>query len=401
MNASDRQQPPGARLKRELQPVALSPAQRERHRRLIDSAFAARQTEATHVRGKFELAVVALALLCVVGAALLWGSLADDEQDAAEQAALEATLAAQQHATASALSTAVLAALPSFAPDACAVTPYATNPPFGVPRQDPAYADWYGSTGGGLWAAPVNRSVYRQSLVGADTRWFAGAASYVLWYGSLDPLQIQGRRLDGAGSFAGSGATKIDAFMSTQWTAFEIPSPGCWSITATAGDTTLDITVSVAPLEWRPDIVYLQRVSAARPYDPPATCAASPLLGPETTSDWFVAAYAARADGMLMSINQAWLAAERAESLHFTGPTLTRDAEIHARQAGASTAFKLRRASDQGRFGDIVFPSAGCWEIVVATPDQTTIFDVYVYPADCVPAGNDLSISAGCREPTD
>ena len=399
MNASEHQHPPDDELRRSMQPVSLTPAQRARHHRLIDSAFDARRTEATRVRGKFEFAVVATALLCVIATALLWGSLADDEQDAAEREALQATLVAAERATAGALTTAVMAALPSFEPGACAATPYAADLPRGIPNQDRAYVDWYGSQAGGLWAAPVNRSVYREGPISADSHWFAGEASYVLWYGSREPLRVQGQRLDGDGSFTGAGATNADAAMSTQWTTFEIPTPGCWSISAQAGDASLEIIVSVAPLEWRPDIVYLERVAAARPYAPPDTCATSPLIGPETTSAWYVAAYAAQADDMRMSINQAWLAAGRAESLHLIGPSLADSATIYAQQVGQALPFNLRSASSQSRFGDITFPSAGCWDVVVETPARSTTFTVYVYPGDCAPVDSDLRIPSSCREP--
>jgi hypothetical protein len=398
MNAADPRQAPGDQLQQDMQAVPLSPAQRARHRRLIASAFDARQSEAVRVRGKFELAVVTLALLCVAATALLWGSLADNEQDDVEQEALQATLIAREHATASALTTAVMAALPTYDAGACPATPYADSLPFGLPRQDPAFSDWYGSHAGGLWAAPVNRSVYRQSPISADTHWFAGEATYVLWYGSLEPLQFQGRQLDGEGFFAGSGAANSNTTMSTQWTTIEIPTPGCWSITARTRGTSLDIVVSVAPLAYRPDIVYLERVSTARPFDQPATCATSPVIGPESTSSWYVAAYAAQADDMLMSINQAWLTAERPEPLFLSGPSLLGKARVYGRRGDTTAQFSLRRTSSAGRFGDITFPSAGCWDIVVETPGQTTTFTAYVYPVDCAPVDADLRIPSSCKQ---
>ena len=383
-----------------MQPLSLTPAQRERHLRLIEDALSGQQPEGTRIRGKVEFAVVVAALLAIFAAALIWGSLGDDEPDEANVlATADATLVAREQATAGALTTSVLAALPDYDPGACAVTPFAANPPDSVPRHDPAFADWYGAQEGGLWAAPLDRGTFRQGPIAADTLWFAGRTSYVMWHGTTQSLMIRGEQLRGDASFTAGPASHTSEATSSQWTAFEIPEPGCWAISAQSAGASLEIVVSVAPIERRPDIIYLERVEAARPYDPPSTCAISPVLGPDATSDWYVAAYAVQTGGMLMSANQAWLAANRAEPLHITGEALSEGADIYARQVGIAVPFQTRTATHEGRFGVVEFPHAGCWEVAVETPNQSHAFTVYVYPADCAPSSDDLRIATSCRNP--
>lgn len=398
MNHSDRHRHARDSLQRALQPTRLTPEQRARHRRLIDDALTQQPVEGGRARGKVEFAVVATALVAIIAGALTWGSLADDADDAVRETA-SPTIIASERATAGAVTTAVIAALPEHNPGPCAATPFATTLPDGIPRHDPAFSEWYGSQDAGLWASPINRAAFRQGPVAADTNWFAGGTSYVLWHGTSQPLQIQGRQIDGDSTFTAGPPTRIDVPSMTQWTAFQIPTPGCWEIDASSGDASMEIIVSVAPLEHRPDLLYLTRAEAARPYDPPATCSSSPAIGPNAASDWYVAASTYREGELQMSIDQAWLTAGRAEPLHITGEPLAAGADIYARQTGVAVPFQVRQRSAEGRYGAVEFPSAGCWEVAVETPARSTAFTVYVYPEECAPSGAELIISTRCRQP--
>ncbi len=60
-------------------------------------------------------------------------------------------------------------------------------------------------------------------------------------------LTVVGTRLDGPGTFTAGPATNAarDDFGEAMLVGVEIPSPGCWQITASYGDAILSYVVSV------------------------------------------------------------------------------------------------------------------------------------------------------------
>lgn len=134
----------------------------------------------------------------------------------------------------------------------CAVTK--PEPAFVAPSPYPAAApplyesDWYGSEA--LWTM-LDRDGERWSAgamtMGVKTFWWS-----LDWPGMRDDpqpaLTLVGTRLDGPGRFTAGPATNAarDDFGEAMLVGVEIPTAGCWQITASYGDAVLSYVVSVS-----------------------------------------------------------------------------------------------------------------------------------------------------------
>ncbi len=148
--------------------------------------------------------------------------------------------------------------------EAGANTPVATgNTGCSVTRPDPAFvapspypatppsyyeSEWFGSEAlwtmldrdGEIWRFPVGPDHLSEKLF-----WWS-----VEWRGLRDEPQpgisVVGTRLDAPGTFTSGPGTNASAdFGEAMLAGVEIPSPGCWQITASYGDAVLSFVVSV------------------------------------------------------------------------------------------------------------------------------------------------------------
>lgn len=135
----------------------------------------------------------------------------------------------------------------------CAVT--RPDPPFVAPSPYPSVApplyesEWFGSRA--LWTMLDREGEVWRFPQGPDhlfekTFWWS-----VEWPGMRDEpqpgLTVVGTRLDGPGTFTAGPATNAgrEDFGEAMLVGVEIPSPGCWQITATYGDAVLSYIVLV------------------------------------------------------------------------------------------------------------------------------------------------------------
>jgi hypothetical protein len=399
-----------AELRRALQPVPLSPAQRRRHRELLAHNLEGDDMEWLRQRGRMELAIVALMLAVLAGGFIVWNSVLNDPTDGSESggllAAAEATLTAgagQPLPTPTPDATEVQAA-ESAGADECAIDGYAQDLPAGRPQFNDAFEDWYGSREGGLWVSPANRAIYRPGLDYIQNRWFAGDATPMFWYGSDDPVTISARQLDGDATAEAGEVISLSANSRAQWATIDIPTPGCWEISGQAADKSLSITVVVSPFEQRPDIVFLRELEALRPYEIPDTCPATPFSEPVAQADSIIATHWLEDDGLGIDMDQAWLVANREEPVHLIHDSgsgaITIRAVSHDDAALSFEAPANPMATDgTASFSDLTFPRPGCWGIEIETAVRTAEFTVYVYPSDCAPIIETLQIPATCRQP--
>jgi hypothetical protein len=134
----------------------------------------------------------------------------------------------------------------------CSVTPpdpvFVAPSPY--PATPPAYyeSEWFGSEA--LWTmldrdGEVWRFPQGPDHLGQKTFWWS-----VEWPGMRDDPQpaitVVGTRLDAPGTFrAGPGTNASADFGQAMLVGVEIPSPGCWQITASYGDAVLSFVVLV------------------------------------------------------------------------------------------------------------------------------------------------------------
>jgi hypothetical protein len=137
-------------------------------------------------------------------------------------------------------------------PTGCSVT--RPDPAFVAPSPYPAAApplyasEWFGSEA--LWTMIVRDGAVWRFPRGPDsldvkTFWWSSE-----WPADDEPtpaITVVGTRLDGPGTFTAEPATNAhrDDFGQAMLVGMEIPTPGCWQITATYGDAVLSYVVLV------------------------------------------------------------------------------------------------------------------------------------------------------------
>jgi hypothetical protein len=150
----------------------------------------------------------------------------------------------------------LLVLLPVFTPAQC-LTTLPPNPQFVPPKpypQDaPASAFWFGTESlwtslpsDGVWGGGFHHNNDKEYL-----KLFFWAKGYDAQKESKPKLIITGRRLDGD-SPSVAVANANNAFLGSKMppamvTGFEIPTAGCWELTAHYGGHTLTFIVSVKP----------------------------------------------------------------------------------------------------------------------------------------------------------
>jgi len=140
------------------------------------------------------------------------------------------------------------------APGSCSVT--RPDPAFVPPAPYPEVApplyesEWFGSAE--LWTM-IHRDgeVWNHFPRGPDHLFVKSFWWSLAWAGSRDDptpgITVAGTRLDGPGTFTSGPVTNAqrDDFGEAMLVGMEIPSPGCWQITATYGDAVLSYVVWV------------------------------------------------------------------------------------------------------------------------------------------------------------
>ena len=357
---------------------------------------------------KYAAVVAAIALL-VVGAAtaaLVWmgGEDAESEEDLVGQARATLTARAPELQPTSTISPA--ATLPrtptlTVAASTCAADSFAVNLPTALPLFDLEHADWYGSNEAGLWASPADFGLFMpEGFAEAPSLWFAGQPTTIMWFGTVFPVEVTGERLDGAGTI--EPVEPRDIANDIQWTDIVIPEPGCWQLTGTSDDATLTMTVQVLPIEFRPDYQILVRLEESRPYDPPPTCAVSPVTGLEIRDEGHGPHYWFESDELTADF-AGWYVAGEQQGTGVYGDDVADGLAMTARSLEAGSREEVVASTailTNGRVARWIFPSPGCWELEFETPTTTTTFTVYVYPADCLPTPADGEFLVSCEPPS-
>ena len=197
--------------------------------------------------GATLVVVVGLAAV-VIGRTAPGSSIGSDQGRAAPAAASPSSVAAASQSA---------AATPTPSPGAaaaCAVT--RPEPVFKAPKpfpvRPPAYyrSDWYGS--GHLWTMLDHDGETWQHLptspsgLTQKTFWWSQD-----WIAADEPepaISVTGHRLDGPGGFSfGPGTNATADFGTAMLVGIEIPTAGCWEITARYRTATLSYVVSVRP----------------------------------------------------------------------------------------------------------------------------------------------------------
>jgi hypothetical protein len=149
------------------------------------------------------------------------------------------------------------AAAPTPSPSAaatCAVT--RPRPVFKAPKpfpvRPPAYyqSDWYGSSD--LWTMLDHQGEVWQHLPtspsGLTQKTFWWSQDWVAADEPEPAITVTGRRLDGPGTFSfGPGTNATADFGTAMLVGIDIPTPGCWEITASYRTATLSFVASVRP----------------------------------------------------------------------------------------------------------------------------------------------------------
>ena len=290
---------------------------------------------------------------------------------------------------------------------ACAADALLAGLPPGLPLGFPDHTRWYGSEQAGLWASPSDFTAFVPAGIGDSSYiWFAGEATPILWFGTARPVEMTGERLDASGSLEfvraydrpteGQGLTS-----ETQWTDVLIPEPGCWRLTGTTEESSLTFTVEVAPVAQRADFQLLRTLFDARPYDPPATCAETPLVGPDAREEGEFAHYWLEANGISVDVG-TWFVALRQQNLGVYGVEVAAGVRAtFTRLDGDGEAFMptVLGLNSSARLLQFVFPSPGCWELELATETQTAVFTLYVYPQECAPKPEGDGFLVACEPP--
>ena len=384
-------------------------------------------------RSRTELATLVAVFTLVIAGVIIWTMVlgnpdSDDDSDGlvAEGGASLTALGAIPDATFTPAQIAVVepTSTPFSGPigGTCQVSGLATELAVGVPFNAQLYPDWYTAEESNLWAAPLHYVTFVPSdpQFPAD-HWFADGVTTISWYGTAAPIQLTGKQLDGDAEFGPVEPRQTANLL--QWTDVVIPAPGCWTLTGTSGDDTLEITVEVLPIDQRPDVILIESYYDARPYDAPETCAISAWTGPgirgvnvEATDHRFPdpTGQAARGAGSTSAhywLESSGIAAEvpglfianRQQSMGIFGPDVSEGIDVLGRKADSSLPEMFEATTtiwnNNARLANFSFPSSGCWDFTIATPTTTATFTVFVYPLECEPIWRGGQYVSDCSAP--
>lgn len=284
---------------------------------------------------------------------------------------------------------------------ACEADPLIAGLPPGLPPTSPSNHNWYGNSEAGLWASPFDFGYFLSDDAGeAESLWFAGKVTPVLWYGTIQPVEVTASKLDG--SVTVEQVQSRDMLMETQWTDILFPEPGCWELTAGTEASSLTLTVEVLPIGQRADYHLIQTIFESLPYEAPASCPVTPLVGPDARdeSDNF-AHYWLEADGISVDVGGWFIAGEQQSmGVHGEGVIDNLTAAIRGLEPGMRPEMPISTLifHADARVASFIFPEPGCWEMEFATLSSTATFVVYVYPRECTPV--DGGFAGICEPPT-
>lgn len=283
----------------------------------------------------------------------------------------------------------------------CAADPLIAGLPPGLPPTSPGNHNWYGSAEAGLWASPVDFGYFlSDEFDDAESSWFAGEITPVLWFGSTAPVEVTAKKVDGSVTL--EQLESRDGLMEVQWTDIMFPEPGCWELTGATGSSSLTITVKVLPVSQRADFRLIQTIFESLPYEAPATCPVTPLVGPDAReeSESF-AHYWLEADGIAVDVG-SWFVAGEQQGMGVYGEGVIEN--LTATMRGLDPGMRSEVAistlifNSDARVASFIFPEPGCWALEFSTLSSTATFVVYVYPRECAPAAG--GISGTCEPPT-
>jgi hypothetical protein len=278
-------------------------------------------------------------------------------------------------------------------------TPIDGLPP-GLPLGYTGNTAWYGSSTLNLWASPVDfGSFLSDGFEESAGLWFAGQTE-VMWYGAALPIQLNGEQLDGDATVG--PIEVVGAASQVQWTDVLIPEPGCWQLTGSTETSELTFIVEVMPVGQRPDFKLIQSLYDARPYEAPETCAITPWAGPEARGDENFAHFWLESNGISADVG-GWFVAGDQQSMGVYGDEVVKDLNVTLRglDPGSRTETQISTVilNSDGRLLRFVFPSAGCWELELATDSSTASFIIYAYPTECRPIPEDGAFLVSCEAP--
>ena len=312
--------------------------------------------------------------------------------------------------------------LPAAAGPVCQADQLATELAAGVPFNGQIYPDWYTAEESNLWAAPLHYGTYTPAGFSRPTSpWFAHGATTINWYGTATPIVLSGTQLDGDAVLGPIDPGQMNNQL--QWTDFAFPEPGCWTLTGTAGEETLEITVDVLPIDQRLDLILIESFYEARPYEAPETCAISPWTGPDIRADSIgssdhrfpvttgpvvregsstFARYWLESDGIAAQVPGLFIA-DRQQNMGVLGTDVEESLTVRGRKADSSQAEAFEATTTiwngDARLAAFRFPSPGCWELTMATPTETESFIVFVYPEECEPRLREGGYISSCQAP--
>lgn len=359
-------------------------------------------------------AVLLAALLFVVQSGWLGGD--DDAPPTADATATADTALVPLPPTATAASASSSPSAVVSTHPACAQSFRVSAAPDGLLRDDPAYVVWYGEPGSELAVAPMVLAGVSPTMPDTGTYWFADGPQPMLWYGTDAPLSIGATLLDDVDGGADDGTVAVDILEgfirdeSSQHAQLTFPQPGCWELTATAGEMETTIPILVAPVTERPDMLQAVANRATQPYVPPLECPGPAWSGPSDPLSILWAGW--------------WVEAEAA----WIGESLALGSDSTVFWAGQVTSFRVRFEDDPSRVfaleavasdgsrvsaatsrrtpghavGSLTFGKPGCWEVSLWEDGLTLMtINVFVYPADCrrevatEPVPNGCTVLAG------
>ena len=406
------------RIKGELRRRPLTFAQRRRHLERLERAIAAGEEDNMEFlkrRSRTEFGMLAAAIALILFGYLFWTvvlseSDSDDEtpdlvaQAGATLTAREQTAAAQAPSPEPTTPSTVqppTATQGQASAEMCSADPVATDLTPTIPRGDLTHTDWYGSRETRLWVSPNNAvGLLPDGWPEASSLWFASGLTYLMWYGTPAPITVAGEQLDGDATLEPVGPA--DIFDQIQWTIFSFPEPGCWQITGSTDEESLTVTVEVLPYQQRPDVIYLEQLYAARPYEVPSTCATTDLVGPEERFDYHIAHYWLDSNGVDTSVFD-WFVVGQQQQLGVHGFDVSEDLTATAHNLDSRSGEVIEAMTSIGNAGVRIvrytFPSPGCWEMELSTPTTTATYVVYVYPEDCLPEYREGEFHVACEPP--
>lgn len=302
---------------------------------------------------------------------------------------------------------------------ACAQRMRLSTPPSGLLIDDPAFTVWFGEPGSDLAVAPRVQvrapAGSNSTLPDTGAAWFAGGPQPMRWYGAEEPLTIAATLLDDDRTGAGTAAVDImDGYMLDQFTQdaqVVFPQPGCWEVTASAGEMQTTIPILVAPVADRPDVRAVIANRATQPYVPPTDCPDPAWTGPSDPLNilwagwWIEAQSTGLAQTIALGSDSAvfWVGRSSMFRVRYEDdPAWVFAIEAVSSVDGSRVSTSPSRGFPGHAVGALTFPHPGCWEVSLLSGGLPLMtITTFVYPADCrresatMPVPDDCTVLAG------